>query len=485
MSIAFEPSDSHSPFLTGGKAQVLGNQELLDIIFDFLATWGQPSQEDRHRILLVGLTCRHFFDPAMERLWRVMDDLWPLLNLLPEGFRSSREEARSYSLPLFSDRFLQYARCVRSVKIGDWTTQFPVYVYRELGEHMAKDDSPLGTGLLSRLRTVKVESCVEGAVACFPLLLPGRIETVHFEVNDPNVNIQWVSVCLVAAARYALYLKDFTVSLLHGIVYKEDPFGKTIPLPLLLFTSPDFKKATIQINARGAKYRFEVATPEEWDEMQFSASLTGWPNGWLALLSSLDTALLGSLELKATARGLSVVSDDPAWMEDISDLFSNESRRLRRLTVDMGKLVYDSPTILPVFQIRDLTHLSLTALLTESYEKDEEVNKFLDEILSNVSPNLRSLELLWPAGETPTSPFTLKSLLCLPRMKCNLDRLRITVACQTLPETDDAESESECRIRRLELDRCDTSNLSDDDIIQFAQRLLSSLQTVEVFQHVV
>ncbi|KAG2012242.1 hypothetical protein CC2G_012274 [Coprinopsis cinerea AmutBmut pab1-1] len=450
----------------------------------------------------------------MERLWRVMDDLSPLLNLLPEGFRSSREEARSYSLPLFSDRFLQYARCVRSVKIGDWTTQFPVYVYRELGEHMAKDDSPLGTGLLSRLRTVKVESCVEGAVACFPLLLPGRIETVHFEVNDPNVNIQWVSVCLVAAARYALYLKDFTVSLLHGIVYKEDPFGKTIPLPLLLFTSPDFKKATIQINgtrserlalrysvttprslstlhplllgiARGAKYRFEVATPEEWDEMQFSASLTGWPNGWLALLSSLDTALLGSLELKATARGLSVVSDDPAWMEDISDLFSNESRRLRRLTVDMGKLVYDSPTILPVFQIRDLTHLSLTALLTESYEKDEEVNKFLDEILSNVSPNLRSLELLWPAGETPTSPFTLKSLLCLPRMKCNLDRLRITVACQTLPETDDAESESECRIRRLELDRCDTSNLSDDDIIQFAQRLLSSLQTVEVFQHVV
>jgi len=56
---------------------VLGNRDLLDIIFDFF--W--PHEHDV--LLAASLTCKAFLEPALNAIWRKMQNIKPLCCLLP------------------------------------------------------------------------------------------------------------------------------------------------------------------------------------------------------------------------------------------------------------------------------------------------------------------------------------------------------------------------------------------------------------------
>ncbi|GJE97475.1 hypothetical protein PsYK624_136960 [Phanerochaete sordida] len=67
-------------------------------------------------LVSMGLTCRAFFDPAMDRLWRYLPAPEPLIRLLPEHVRGSEpaDELKIMKQPSREDwkRFEQYARRV-------------------------------------------------------------------------------------------------------------------------------------------------------------------------------------------------------------------------------------------------------------------------------------------------------------------------------------------------------------------------------------
>lgn len=53
--------------------------------------WELPHEEVvmRRRVLAsTALTCRTFMEPALDRLWRSLDKLFPLFKLLPAFYRS-------------------------------------------------------------------------------------------------------------------------------------------------------------------------------------------------------------------------------------------------------------------------------------------------------------------------------------------------------------------------------------------------------------
>ena len=56
---------------------VLGNCDLLDIIFDFFFSYQQQE------LLAASLTCKAFLEPALDALWNEVEDIMPLCCLVP------------------------------------------------------------------------------------------------------------------------------------------------------------------------------------------------------------------------------------------------------------------------------------------------------------------------------------------------------------------------------------------------------------------
>jgi hypothetical protein len=64
---------------------VLRNLDLLELIFSYLAIPNTESlsKASRRRLLHAGLTCKGFFEPAMNLLWYRMESFLPLLLVIP------------------------------------------------------------------------------------------------------------------------------------------------------------------------------------------------------------------------------------------------------------------------------------------------------------------------------------------------------------------------------------------------------------------
>lgn len=68
------------------------NPDILDEICEHLHDEefedGELTQTSKQNLLWAGLTCKAFLEPALDRLWRSFDSLFPLLRILP-SFKQS------------------------------------------------------------------------------------------------------------------------------------------------------------------------------------------------------------------------------------------------------------------------------------------------------------------------------------------------------------------------------------------------------------
>jgi hypothetical protein len=85
---------------------VLRNLDLLELILSYLAE-KHLSKDGQQRLLLAGLTCKAFFEPAMNLLWSEMDSLLPLLLVIPLVMEEEEIYVRSYDNFLYATAHLR------------------------------------------------------------------------------------------------------------------------------------------------------------------------------------------------------------------------------------------------------------------------------------------------------------------------------------------------------------------------------------------
>jgi hypothetical protein len=83
-------TDTDQPPTTLTKSPTLpfhSNPDILDEVCEYLAYDHDSAPEDvftsKRNLLRLALTCKAFLEPALDRLWRSLDCLFPLLKILP------------------------------------------------------------------------------------------------------------------------------------------------------------------------------------------------------------------------------------------------------------------------------------------------------------------------------------------------------------------------------------------------------------------
>ena len=69
-------SESNGTMFFPPSSLVLGNRDLLDIIFGFFFSYQQQE------LLAASLTCKAFLEPALDALWNEVEDIMPLCSNL-------------------------------------------------------------------------------------------------------------------------------------------------------------------------------------------------------------------------------------------------------------------------------------------------------------------------------------------------------------------------------------------------------------------
>ena len=62
--------------------------EICDYLHDEEDISSEAARTSKQNLLLVALTCKSFLEPALDRLWRSLDSLFPLLKILPSFTQS-------------------------------------------------------------------------------------------------------------------------------------------------------------------------------------------------------------------------------------------------------------------------------------------------------------------------------------------------------------------------------------------------------------
>ena len=90
-------SSSKSPRLS-----LHSNPDILDEICEYLSYDCDADTEEIHlsrrTLLRLALTCKAFIEPALDRLWRSLDSLFPLLKILPAFGKSDGTYVRFFFL---------------------------------------------------------------------------------------------------------------------------------------------------------------------------------------------------------------------------------------------------------------------------------------------------------------------------------------------------------------------------------------------------
>lgn len=95
--------DLQVPFELSRTTAFHTNHDIFDEICDYLSFDNDSDADEitrsRQNLLWVALTCKAFLEPALDRLWKQLDSLFPLLKVLPE-FMQSDGTYVSKALPL-------------------------------------------------------------------------------------------------------------------------------------------------------------------------------------------------------------------------------------------------------------------------------------------------------------------------------------------------------------------------------------------------
>lgn len=81
------------------------NPDILGEICEYLAPYDnleidvEQVSEARQNLAWLALTCKAFLEPALDRLWRSLDTLYPLFKILPAFTRADGTHVRNLGLP--------------------------------------------------------------------------------------------------------------------------------------------------------------------------------------------------------------------------------------------------------------------------------------------------------------------------------------------------------------------------------------------------
>lgn len=115
------------------QSQVLENEDLLDMIFTSICTQtgheitGESNDIRKKNFLWISLTCKKFFNPAMNILWRSMKSWAPLLRMIPSVLESGGTSA-PHSMALYSS--LKFLQTTRGVVLAEHFKRFMFYAQR-------------------------------------------------------------------------------------------------------------------------------------------------------------------------------------------------------------------------------------------------------------------------------------------------------------------------------------------------------------------
>ncbi|KDR66436.1 hypothetical protein GALMADRAFT_147866 [Galerina marginata CBS 339.88] len=164
------------------------NPDILDEICEYLAYEDDLDTEDagisRRNLLWAALTCKAFLEPALDRLWRSLESLFPLLKILPAFIKSDG----TYVLrgPISEQewaRFDWYARRIRkfSYTRDPDSLDIAMHVYFRLAQLRA-------TPILPSLRHLHCPSTSQNdfLISGICLFLSPSLQTLEFE-NISNV----------------------------------------------------------------------------------------------------------------------------------------------------------------------------------------------------------------------------------------------------------------------------------------------------------
>ncbi|KAF9484254.1 hypothetical protein BDN70DRAFT_825915 [Pholiota conissans] len=190
------PSSSRSSRLPSHS-----NPDILDDICEYLSYDCDADTEDIHlsrrTLLRLALTCKAFLEPALDRLWRSLDSLFPLLKILPAfGKSDGTYVLRGTISEADWARFDWYARRIRkfSYMRDPDSLDIAMHVYFRLAQLCS---SPI----LPSLRHLQCPSTSQGdfLISGICLFLSPSLQTLEFE------NISSVEDKLCGTALYTLF----------------------------------------------------------------------------------------------------------------------------------------------------------------------------------------------------------------------------------------------------------------------------------------
>lgn len=165
------------------------NPDISDEICEYL--------QDQQNLLWVALTCKAFLEPALDRLWRSLDSLFPLLRTLPAFIQSDGTYVSglaAYTIEVHSSFYHQVLR--GNVTAEDWA-RFDWYarrvrrfVYRRDPDHLDiamhvyfRVAQLRSTPLLPSLRHLHCPSTSQNdfLISGICLFLSPSLQTLHFE----------------------------------------------------------------------------------------------------------------------------------------------------------------------------------------------------------------------------------------------------------------------------------------------------------------
>ncbi|PPQ86105.1 hypothetical protein CVT25_003672 [Psilocybe cyanescens] len=146
---SFDGESAHQVDPDGGSArsQVLGNQDLLELAFSFFdihpkhilfspVKLNKNYRSDSKYLLWASMTCKAFFEPAMNVLWRSVDEWMPLIKLIPTLIKQGNVYTTSRSIRQKDmQRFHVYARRIRHLQFIGSTHHLSYHIIRSISQN--------------------------------------------------------------------------------------------------------------------------------------------------------------------------------------------------------------------------------------------------------------------------------------------------------------------------------------------------------------
>ncbi|KAG2010149.1 hypothetical protein CC2G_012991 [Coprinopsis cinerea AmutBmut pab1-1] len=166
---------------------VLRNQELVSEIFSHLG----PERGPLYR--LAGI-CKAFREPALDRLWKSMDNLLPLIKVIPGAAIDNGNVLIFQDVPSakLTNQFKAYARRIQHLHIGIWCAFISAQAYTIMAKQLllCAPSSEKAESLLPNLLSISIAGNIHepSFLACFDLLTSNsRLQRVEM---DPSASIR-------------------------------------------------------------------------------------------------------------------------------------------------------------------------------------------------------------------------------------------------------------------------------------------------------